>query len=324
MPPQSQTYKYFYVCIAEPVDTLEKMHKRKGAHIKANPAIACSYLNFEPDHACKNIAYGESNERYSKGVISGLRSIEGINSYIGVCGGFTQNMLIIGALQEKNMLRTIDIFDIDESQLSNASKIAKQSAMPSYLAAEMERLNINPLEMNVKLERLHLAEKIDRISEYGKYFIYLSNVVAVPFKGIDSYGKYGLSYVGGYTGSGIVKGNETLKRIAGNEFILDGSYVMVASPSLAVLLNDKSLKLYSDVMVMKKEHACGEISMTYCFSQTHNYKHADKTWENRYLGSLANENAFIGLMRQFYSDYRKLMNLSDIDWYEKEVLKLDQ
>ena len=312
------------MCNAEPVDILEKMHRQKGARIKASPAIACNYSNFAPDPACKNITYDESNERYSKGVISRLRSIDSIDSYIGICGGFTQNVLIIGALQGKNMLRTIDIFDIDENQLSNASKIAKQAAMPNYLAAEMERLSINMPEMTVKLERSHLAEKIDRISEYGKYFIYLSNVVAVPFKGIDSYGKYGLSYVGGYTGSGIVKGNETLKQIAGNEFILNGSYVMVTSPSLAVLLNDKSLKLYSDVMVMKKEHARGEILMTYYFSQMHNYRHADKTWENRYLGSLANENAFIGLMRQFYSDYRRLMNLSDIDWYEKEVLKRDR
>ncbi len=311
------------MCNAEPVDILEKTRRQKSAPIKPSPAITCSYLNFEPDPVCQNVIWYESNEHYSAGAISALRNIAGIDSYIGVCGGFTQNMLIIGALQEKNMLRTIDIFDIDKNQLTNASKLARQAAMPSYLAAETERLNINPLAMKVKFEMRSLAEKIDAISEYGKYFIYLSNVVAVPFKGIDSDGKCGLSYIGGYTGSGIVKGNEMLKQIAGNEFILDGSYVMVSSPSWPVLLSDKSMNIYSDVMVMKKEHQCGKSLMAHHFSYIHNYEYADKTWENHYLRSLSNENVFIGLMRQFYGDYRKLMNLSDIDWYEKEVLKQD-
>jgi hypothetical protein len=311
------------VCIAEPVDILEKTLGQKSAPAKAIPAITCSYINFEPDSVCQNIAWDESNERYSASAISMLRNIDGIDAYIGVCGGFTQNMLIIGALQEKNMLRTIDIFDIDKNQLTNASKLARQAAMPSYLAAEMERFNIIQFAMKVKLEIRSLAEKIDAISEYGKYFIYLSNVVAVPFKGIGSDKKYGLSYVGGYTGSGIVKGNETLKQIASNEFILDGSYVMASSPSWAVLLNDKSMNIYSDVMIIKKERQCGKSLMTYHFSYIHNYGHVDKAWENRYLKSLSNKNAFMGLMRQFYSNYRKLMNLSDIDWYEKEVLWRD-
>ena len=61
--------------------------------------------------------YWESNEAYSANIINDIGMLEGIDGYIGISGGLSQNMMLIAVLQQGNRIRSVDLCDLNQNQL---------------------------------------------------------------------------------------------------------------------------------------------------------------------------------------------------------------
>ena len=70
------------------------------------------------------VSFPVSNERYPKQVEEVVSSLS-VDSYIGVCGGGTQNLKLLSLLQKTKNLSTATLIDVRPSQLHNFIELAR-------------------------------------------------------------------------------------------------------------------------------------------------------------------------------------------------------
>ncbi len=141
--------------------------------------------------------YLVSNEDYCDASLSAVGSLVGIIYYIGVCGGGTQNLCLLGKLLEKNNIERIRLVDKERRQLDNLGKIGdiynKSDGDEKYSAALIRHaggpLNMIYASVNERKPKIRRDITIDtwmglaedylknNVNERGRYFVYLSNAL---------------------------------------------------------------------------------------------------------------------------------------------------
>lgn len=147
----------------------------------------------------KDVNYPISNERYSEKTLGFIRRIEGIENYIGICGGGNQNLTILSCLQKRNRLSTVRLIDDSPAQIENFYRIAMIFSLSSnseeyqenlkswqnrrFSGDTVEKLGFHLQELPIIKKKISIDLHISDINYYlrnlvfeGRYFIYLSNV----------------------------------------------------------------------------------------------------------------------------------------------------
>jgi hypothetical protein len=65
-----------------------------------------------------------SNERYTAEALKEIRSLRGIDIYLGICGGGTQHLTLLSLLEENNEIKSVVLVDRNIVQLANFCLIA--------------------------------------------------------------------------------------------------------------------------------------------------------------------------------------------------------
>lgn len=213
--------------------------------------------------------YYHSNELYSPYTVRDIELTYGINSYLGIPGGFTQVISQLMFLNNGyNNIRNVTICDINQNQLFlNLVQVVKLDRQPDYvnpllyvrpneaLKAEDGSYSIYnlPEKINFTLKDQDIREGL-REANNGKYFIYSSNAFEIKLDVMSNI-KEESQHLECSNDFGWYKwpaGYEVLQAISSNEKIKNGSMYMSASveTTRAVIMEKQKAKMllysYSD------------------------------------------------------------------------------
>jgi hypothetical protein len=194
-----------------------------------------------------NIEYPRSNEGYAYDLRDTLRTLSGIQNYVGLCGGGDQNLFLLGLLSKKNELGKVTLVDYKVGQLLNFKEIAEafntrnSAEYASFIDTSSwgnRHKNCDWRHQKPEIGRdmridgvlYDIVDYIHDIREQGTYFFYLSNGLSDHLPSRHS--------------------ERALKYLLGNRSISDGSTVMCVTelcPSKGVLLQKESEKAFSVV-----------------------------------------------------------------------------
>jgi hypothetical protein len=156
------------------------------------------------DRRAYSTTYWESNEAYSANIIKDIGMLEGIDGYIGISGGLSQNMMLIAVLQQGNMIRSVDLCDLNQNQLVyNVLQLVGYDAFPdafsplrhikngeigTAVAASKEVYPIYTIKRGTTF-RLHattITHMIEGSRGIGVKFVYSSNAFEVKLDVISN------------------------------------------------------------------------------------------------------------------------------------------
>ena len=134
--------------------------------------------------------YETTNEFYSNALQDRLKELQGINSYIGVIGGGDQHIVLLGALQRSNKLSNVMLCDINPAQIFMGI-MAFASYNTAVRLGEIEKFAVGnrwgrmraPVlgtPISISLEHRNMLQSISE-AKPDTYFIYLSNMLTLPF-----------------------------------------------------------------------------------------------------------------------------------------------
>ncbi len=203
-----------------------------------------------------------TNENYTDEALAAVRSLRGMTGYVGICGGGTQNIQLMGELSKDNMLEDVRLVDMSGMQLHNFRKLAEiynNSKSDEEYAGALEmyaRINGEPylrlFSYTPNCKRASL--KTDTLVKLRKYYIqdYFGPGCRSKLEGlaaeqdinsevglVERKGKYFI-----YLSNALydyLDGTESLKvmdDIRNNENVEDGSAVLMvdALPSDVIML----------------------------------------------------------------------------------------
>jgi len=143
--------------------------------------------------------YPVSNESCSDEPIKMLWSIKGIDRYIGICGGGTQNLHLLSMLKRNNNIKEVHLVDCNRMQLYNFSKIAKiynhskddaeyRTLLEQHINEVKYLSNLEPNkkkpcfdnDVTITLHNNDITDHLKNVKDPGRYFIYLSNILYDP------------------------------------------------------------------------------------------------------------------------------------------------
>lgn len=269
------------------LDTIEEVQKNKAdntlllaykglkQHFKAIPKDACIGISYSGQRISfsmearpymiggefKNVYYC-SNEEYTNKTMHDIASFSGIENYIGISGGLTQNITILSALRLRNKIKSVTLCDRNGFQLLyNALQLARYDAIPKSINPMWHIKTFDNIEASCAFS-LYAKEKLEmnfvlkhdtlNSSVYwagrSKHFIYSSNAFGIEIGSKD--GKVASnrnSWEAATSGSMFV---ETLENA---DNVKPGSAYMAASvnsPAAVLLRKDKpkwesAMQLYS-------------------------------------------------------------------------------
>lgn len=169
--------------------------------ISINRSDLETVLNASKNNAELRLSYIASNEHYRGGIYRFLSTLEGLQGYIGIAGGGTQQFYLLKVLNSKNKLKEAFFIDINPKQLRHLSKIIEmyneskdeKECYRKFAAYYVERggqehdlefegyYGFNdighPLEARMDIVDIKDYFSHAATGKKGKYFIYLSNVL---------------------------------------------------------------------------------------------------------------------------------------------------
>ncbi len=182
---------------------------------------------------------GHSNEVYTMQTANDVERIKGIDSYLGVSGGLSQNLLLLSLLQRRNDIREVNLVDKNQQQLMfNLHQMVAYDADhsrfdPSWHLSMSPYLYMNIHSGTVFHFKESLIEDAVRRSPAGRYFIYSSNIYNIVLWVKQSSNGKEEEYYKHDTDTWWLpwwkEGCDFMVSIMGNERIADGSVYMSAS-----------------------------------------------------------------------------------------------
>jgi hypothetical protein len=197
-----------------------------------------------------NVHWPASNEFYAELDAVVLKSLRGMQSFVGICGGGTQVLVLLGLLQNGNNLdQPITLVDKNRSQFENLTVLLKILAqvknregwheiVNTHIDATFASQALGPLlrdekpdagqkipprrilpqfhsNMSIETIEMDILEHVSSLSMDKKYFLYLSNLPS------------------------LIDITQIEKSICDDQHILNGSIVMYAKPAGGMALYEK-------------------------------------------------------------------------------------
>lgn len=220
----------------------------------------------------KNVYY-RSNETYTNQTMHDIASFSGIENYIGISGGLTQNITILSALRLKNKIKSTTLCDRNGFQLLyNALQLARYDAMPKSInpmwhikasdnveaSCAFSLYAKEKLEMNFILKHDTLNSVVDT-ARSDRHFIYSSNAFGVEIESVD--GKLARNR---NTWETTTSGSMLVETLENADNVKPGSAYMAASvnsPAAVLLRKDKPEK---EIAMQLYSYCSGEVVHLEC------------------------------------------------------------
>ncbi|MCL4404708.1 MAG: hypothetical protein M1544_00855 [Candidatus Marsarchaeota archaeon] len=157
--------------------------------MRAKPVLGAK---FEPAGV-----YYNSNESYPKAFVDDIAKLEGIETFTGISGGFTQDIMLLSILSASNNIRNATICDINGYQLVYNSMqlykydFDKKSVDPLWHIFAQDNIEAREAYANYgnrKIENMEFSlvqeNLLDAISnaKSGRHFVYGSNAYGIRIR----------------------------------------------------------------------------------------------------------------------------------------------
>ncbi len=244
--------------------------------------------------SCRTV-FWQTNEAYSTMFLRKLSELEGINRYVGILGGADQHAQLLAALQKRNQISNMVLIDDHDRQI--LAGMLALSAYNRFREGEWKnnrhwpgftKSRIDVKAVNVEFLNMDVREALKRV-EANAYFIYLSNVFTFPLSRnpyIETAGTLSLK-----------ESMAVLLKIQNNRDILNGSVVMLTSPSSGdhLLLRKEDGKLRF-MACDPKLTGVGRSEYDYWKDESRAFATSEKA-VNEFLDVLGSRSEFHGLLR---------------------------